>query len=302
MKTLKLPAKSPSRTWSPAAGVNRIFRSLGISEQSIATYSNFIRQYLDHLRTTAQPENEASVRSFIAGLQGSPSTINLAINALRRYLGAKYAGDIKMQIGLEQLFRSPEIKKRKTRIEKRVLDNDYLTREQVFVLAEGCRETQPILSLILRALFWTGARISELLSITHEKAYLEASNPEFRIIGKGRKERTVYMPSELYREIVEAIHPQTHLFESRNHNPLHRVNISKGIRTVGKRAGLNIHAHTLRHSCAMYLKDERGLSADKIAKYLGHSSPAITLEYYFHGAATAEEIGVESAQQTVTFL
>ena len=287
-KSSKVPA-AIARSRSEVAGVNKVFRSLGISKQSIATYSNYVRQYLNYLQSSEQFENELSVRSFITNLEGSPATINLAINAIRRYLGAKYSGDVKMQMGLEQLFRSPEIKKRKTRLEKNVLDNDYLSREHVFQLAEACSESQPVLSLIIQALFWTGARISELLTITLERSSSEASNAEFRIIGKGRKERTVYMPSELYKKVIETIHPTKFFFESRNNKPLHRVNITKAIRKAGGRC---IHAHTLRHSCAMYLKDERGLSADKIAKYLGHSSPAITLEYYFHGAATAEEIGV----------
>jgi len=57
--------------------------------------------------------------------------------------------------------------------------------------------------------------------------------------------------------------------------------------------GIKISAHTLRHSKAMFLKEIQGLSADRIAKALGHSSVVTTLKYYFHGTPTAEEQGIE---------
>ena len=42
----------------------------------------------------------------------------------------------------------------------------------------------------------------------------------------------------------------------------------------------------------MYLKKERELTPDQIAKALGHSSVVTTLEFYFHGTPTAEEQGI----------
>lgn len=269
----------------------KIFRNLDISEKTVAVYSTFIRQYGDYLTETGKNEDASSIKSFLLQIKGSPATINLALNAIRRYLTAKYSHDTRMLVGLVQLFRSPELKKRKTALEKCVKETDYLTREQVFTMAKKCRNSNPRLSLILQALFWTGARISELLGITLDRVVLDTV-ANIKITGKGRKERTVFIPFDLYKTIVQECGSLEYLFETRAHKPLHRVNVSKSISRLGKKHGYQIHAHTLRHSCAMYLKDDRGLSADKISKYLGHSSPAITLQYYFHGGATAEDIGL----------
>ncbi len=43
----------------------------------------------------------------------------------------------------------------------------------------------------------------------------------------------------------------------------------------------------------MYLKDVKGMSADMVAKALGHSSVVTTLEAYFHGTPSAQEQGIE---------
>ncbi len=42
----------------------------------------------------------------------------------------------------------------------------------------------------------------------------------------------------------------------------------------------------------MYLKNVKGMSADMVAKALGHSSVVTTLEAYFHGSPTPEEQGI----------
>lgn len=55
---------------------------------------------------------------------------------------------------------------------------------------------------------------------------------------------------------------------------------------------IDVSAHTFRHSKAMYLKDVKNLSADQIAKALGHSSVVTTLQHYFHGTPSANDQGI----------
>ena len=46
----------------------------------------------------------------------------------------------------------------------------------------------------------------------------------------------------------------------------------------------------------MYLKDVEKLSADQIAKALGHSDVVTTLRSYFHGTPDADAQGIEKAK------
>lgn len=103
------------------------------------------------------------------------------------------------------------------------------------------------------------------------------------LTGKGSKSRTVHIDYQLYESINAEFGGKHYLFENRNHHRLDRSNIFRKIKGIGKSVlGLNIHPHTMRHSTANYLLQSCGKSAKFVSEYLGHSSPAITLEMYIH--------------------
>jgi integrase len=83
------------------------------------------------------------------------------------------------------------------------------------------------------------------------------------------------------------------LFEKSTGESYNRVYITNRIREASKRIlGKGISAHSLRHSKAMFLKDERNLTPDQIARSLGHSSVVTTLQHYFHGTPGPREQGI----------
>ena len=275
--TEKLGGKSPI-----------IFRNKSLSVNSKIGYKIAVKQFLVYLERTGQKEDKDSVHAFLEEIRVAikPATFNLKTQAIKEYLFAKYQYSPKQLFGIQQTFK--EIKKPK--IQKAILQDDYLTLEQIEVL---CEKLTVKISLIAQTLFWTGARVSELINIklenieTNKKAII-------KIIGKGNKERTVYLPLALYSLARGVFRGKVYLFETASGKQYHPVNVHREIKRQGKKFGYkNIHPHTFRHSKAMYLKNEKKLSADQIAKALGHSSILTTLESYFHGSPTAEDQGID---------
>ena len=93
--------------------------------------------------------------------------------------------------------------------------------------------------------------------------------------GKGTKDRTVPLPSRVVKLLenhMELLNPDDSLF---NVKP---VAISDKIRRIADRAGVNIHAHSLRHGYATRLL-EKGANIKAVQALLGHSRIATTEAY-----------------------
>ena len=92
---------------------------------------------------------------------------------------------------------------------------------------------------------------------------------KIKVVGKGNKQRVVYAKSELIGNIRREFKSTTHLFETRTGTTFNRRNLLRDIKKAGQQAGFNINPHTLRHSCAMRLKN-MGKEADYIQEYLAN--------------------------------
>lgn len=266
---------------------DKAFTNTALSTSSQASYKQATTQYHVYLNSTGQPESPDSIKAFLHTIQQTkkPATYNLRMQALKTYLLKKYETDHKQLFGIQELFKG--IKRMK--VEQAVLSDNYLTKGQIGILTSKMTDK---VSLILQALFWTGCRVSELINIKHKDIVLNGK-AVIKIVGKGNKEHTVYMPLSLYTRIVKTFEGIIYLFETANIRKYNKANIHKEIKRQGKKYGYEIHPHTLRHSKAMYLKDDKKLSADQIAKALGHSNVATTLTYYFHGTPSASDQGIE---------
>jgi integrase len=130
----------------------------------------------------------------------------------------------------------------------------------------------------IRLLLFTGARLSEILSLRWEYADLEAQC--LRLPDSKTGAKTVYLPPPAL-EVLAAL-------ERREDNPYvipgakpgaHLVNLQKPWRRIRKAAGLeDVRIHDLRHSFAS-MAVAGGLSLPVIGALLGHSQPATTARY-----------------------
>ena len=93
--------------------------------------------------------------------------------------------------------------------------------------------------------------------------------------GKGIKDRTVPLPLKIVKLLetyIEDMNPDDRVFNAKP------VAISDKIRRMAKKAGVNIHAHSLRHGYATRLL-EKGANIKAVQELLGHSRIGTTEAY-----------------------
>ncbi len=172
-----------------------------------------------------------------------------------------------------------------------------LTREQ---LAAFLAVVHPRHRLLFRLLAATGLRWSEVAALQWRHLVLDGERP--RVLVRRRLRRGQYGPpksrhgrrdvplpfdlvTDLRKQRAASEWPQDDdlVFASLAGTPLDYANTRRGVLLpAAEEAGVPWTGfHTFRHTCASLLF-ERGANAKQVQKWLGHHSPAFTLETYVH--------------------
>ena len=141
-------------------------------------------------------------------------------------------------------------------------------------------------AVMFELLYSSGLRVSELVSLKLEDINLEAGF--MRVFGKGSKERVVPMnmrAKEQLKHYISQLRPailkkkkSSFLFITGRGKPMTRQRFWQTMRALGKRVGIEIHPHMIRHSFATHLL-EGGADLRSVQKMLGHSDISTTQIY-----------------------
>lgn len=261
-----------------------------------------IRAYRADLRQMAEIAGEATdvfevsktdIKNYLQQIaRFKHKTIKRKIATLRsmlNYLECEYEDYInpmrKMQIKMKEPVRLPIV----MTIEemRRILDFLYLR------ISRSCPNTYSYKAAVrniavVELLFASGMRVSELCSLRNQD--VDMGNGEVRIIGKGNKERIVYICQP---ETLKALHQwleqksgvcelQAPFFTNRLHRSLSTQSVRQMIRHIVATAGIDKHVtpHTFRHTFATLLLEE-DVDVRYIQSLLGHSS-ITTTQIYTH--------------------
>lgn len=182
-------------------------------------------------------------------------------------------------------------------------DRKALTRAE---LAAFLLVTPPKWKLFFRTLAATGLRWGEITALQWHDLEIDGSNPrlnvrramarnqpkggppKFKAPKSKYGKRTIPLVANLARELREhraSVNPDGAelVFPSLNGSPLdHSNTFRRVLRVAGGEAGVPwIGFHTFRHTCASMAFDA-GRSIKQVQRWLGHHSPAFTLETYVH--------------------
>jgi site-specific recombinase XerD len=169
----------------------------------------------------------------------------------------------------------------------------YLTDEQVRQLrddfegqvqqAQTCAQRRD--ALLTRAAFYLlwqgGLRKGEVEELRLEDLDLAGRRLSVRN-GKGLKDRTVYLTETSLAALraylaVRGPGPTDHVFLYRN-QPVGKDLIHGRLKAAGERAGVQVHAHRLRHTAATQLLNA-GCPVTSIQQFLGHKKLNTTMVY-----------------------
>ena len=153
---------------------------------------------------------------------------------------------------------------------------NYLELEHVETILAAAKACSHRDYLILKTLWRTGMRVSELLHIRLQD--IEAHNNAINILkAKGDKTRRVYVNSGTLRALIEYAQ-QHNTSEDQPIFTLTRQQVYNIVHRYGRTIGKEIHPHTLRHSFAInWVRQNQDLR--RLQLLLGHSSLAVTQEY-----------------------
>ncbi len=227
--------------------VNQFFRSCKKDPSQIKKID--IQEYLDYLLEKNAPGN----------------TLNVHLNALKFFY--------------EQiLHRKLTINIRFNKTSKRL--PEFLTQEETQKLLQNIHN--PKHSLMIRLLYSSGMRISELLHLRIRDLDF-SQNCGWVRDGKGCKDRPFIIAQSLKEELLSWTKdktPDEWLFTGWNNSPYDDSSIREILKKATKEAKIakKVHPHMLRHSFATHLL-EQGYAVTDVQPLLGHSRLETTLVY-----------------------
>jgi integrase len=196
-------------------------------------------------------------------------------------------------------------------------ERDWLTPEEFRRLLDAAGRPQRNLpglaerdQLVLLSLVTTGLRRSELCALEWRDLDLDRREGSLLVrSGKGGKARRQPLPAGLGRALRKLRDPHQPeptdpVFCGLAGRRLQETILADIIRRAAKRAGIEKHvtAHTLRHTAATWLRQERG-DTRLVAEYLGHADLSTVSRYahvdrkeLFEAAGRLEELAVRAEE------
>lgn len=248
-------------------------RAKGLSERTIQNYNEYFDKFnlsflsQDYLNEFVQRHNNPNSRAMLKHIFHYIKT-------------NEFPSEFKE---LVKSLEIPEISGRK----KRRLPN-VLSESQVLLVANAMESERNKIMVLLT--FYCGLRMNELLTIQpysfQWKKWLEkpTSSGILKVIGKGNKQRQVFVTSQLMARIYAWIKKEVAPKGQSSDECLFGIQKSRWntlLNLAGNRAlGRNLNPHLLRHSCGTWLR-EQNWDLKEIAEFLGHDS-INTTQIYTH--------------------
>lgn len=259
----------------------------GISEGTKETYKAAVRDFNQFLARHALVVNEESLKLYFNEIRGrlKAATLNLRKYALLRCIKAQLGQDsVLTGMMIEKVFEQIPT----YRTERAVPYDKCLPETEILALLEVAPTEKT--ALLIQFLFKSGCRISEGLGIRLTDCHPAGRNVRIQLLGKRNKTRNIKIPWQLYDAIRQAYQGETYLFESRSGKPLSRQNVLKQIKRTGRKLGLNISPHVMRHSRAMDMHINKGISLTATSRQLGHADVSTTAGMYIHTEVDYDEL------------
>lgn len=180
----------------------------------------------------------------------------------------------------EYIEKNPMKKIKTIKVEKRL--REALTKEQFETLRTGAKTLRQ--KALLELLYSTGCRLDEVVNI--KKDDIDWQRLQIKVIGKGNKERLVYINAtcqvHLRKYLMSRLDDSEALLVTQR-KPIKfmgRRAIQREINIIAKQSGLkvNVYPHLIRHTFATHMINS-GMSLTVLQEIMGHDSPDTTLIY-----------------------
>ncbi|EMJ94065.1 tyrosine-type recombinase/integrase [Leptospira alstonii] len=233
------------------------------------------------------PDRIQSYLSYLKIKGDRSATIRIAKSALKKGIKQSLPGkanNLAFLSVLDTVFKEMKVDSTKYSLN----ESAVLSRKEISTL---CKNTPKKLSLMIKAFYNSGFRVSELTRIRIKDCFVSNDSLAITIIRKRGKEVTIQnaFPIKLYEAILKTFHsefikPKDYLFKNlRSINGYYsRQFLWQEINKYSRRIlGKNYSVHDLRHSHASSLL-LAGEKIPAIALRLSHEDISTTAKYYLH--------------------
>jgi integrase/recombinase XerD len=251
------------------------------SPHTVAQYSRVARQFFETVGKPLSMVNYADLAAWAKSIEGTPATKRTKVSAIKSLFGfAARLGYLRLDPAAP--LQSPKVADRKHR--------KTLSEEEVIALVRAAGNARD--AALLRTLYSSGSRVSELIGLTWEDVLPTTDGrAELQIFGKGGKSRRAGISPATYSALLAIrgeARPADPVFRSNRGGKMDRTVIHRMIQRVAKGAGIDhVSAHWLRHSHATHAL-RRGANPADLQEQLGHSSLAVTTGYAHRERSTAD--------------
>lgn len=256
----------------------------GLSNTTIKGYGRTLCKFADTLRRNVQDIVAMDIRMYLVNYSKTGvknTTVASHTDILRGFFN--WLEDE------EYINKSPMRKIKSIKVEKRL--REALTKEEFETLRTGAKTLRQ--KALLELLYSTGCRLEEVEQM--KKQDIDWQRLQIRVIGKGNKERVVYINAtcqvHLKKYFTSRLDDCDSVFvtERKPIKYLGRRGIQREMNKITKQSGLkiNVYPHLIRHTFATHMLNN-GMSLTVLQEIMGHDSSETTLVYSKMSTASIE--------------
>ena len=247
------------------------------SNRTIEQYNLHLTQFVDYFTTKEAKDIDATdIRGFLYAYKQSRGISNLSLNNKRSAISSFFS----WLADEEYIDKDPTRKIKKIKVTKK--KKKAFTADEMERMRIACTDIRD--RALIEMLASTGCRVSELSSIKLND--IDFIRKKVRIIGKGDKERTVFISDQamiyLNRYLETRKDNNISLFVSKRYpyGQLRKDGIERIVRNLGKSCNVYAHPHKFRRTlCTQLIK--RGMPLQDVAILLGHADINMTAGTYY---------------------
>ncbi len=247
----------------------------GLSENTLEQYSFVLKYFAYMIHKPMEEITDSDVLLFLEHFEKQrncgkrrKNNVRIILNGFFNYLHSTGKIRVNPMATIE-------------RIKIPIRERKYLNNLEVIKMRNACKNIKE--KAMFEFFLSTGCRVSEVVNCNIQDINFEQC--EVKIIGKGNKERTVFLNANAKYTLIEYLKSRkdnnSALFVSskKPYNPMGKTGIEAVIKNIGKRClDRPIFCHLLRHTCATILV-QHGMPIEQVGNILGHSSLDTTMIY-----------------------
>lgn len=247
-----------------------------LSDKSLKRYSFRLNDFCDNINKKVDDLTSDDIRMYLLSIKQIRNISNTTLQNIRLVLCTFYS----WMFTSEYITKNPM--KKIPPIKKDTMKEDPFTKSELELMRINCDNDRD--RAIIEFLLSTGCRVSEACSVNRDQ--IDYYKKELEVIGKGNKQRTVYLTDNSLVYIKKYLDSRKDdneaLFVSinRNSSRLKIGTIEDILTKIGNKANIpNVHPHRFRHTLCNELLD-KGVDVVTVREILGHSSLDTTMIYY----------------------